>query len=243
VELSSSVIQLTSIFISYPFLPRQRDERVIVVWADQFDNIIPLFRDLEDKLIKLVWGNRHLMSPSSSRPGVSSTIVSDVDLSEKGIVNEEIPVTAKEQANARSQDKPKIKASKFWSWRTSSPVANQSDPEKDGLPNKDPRPVRLFAPFYCGLAVALSTCERQLGKFTYRSTRLTIVIFHLAVFIGSGVSILLAEWVLDNNYMRFALVVTTPFLFCVSLVSLLQGFYAFLSDLLFALVLLSSTHR
>ncbi|KIM63238.1 hypothetical protein SCLCIDRAFT_761985 [Scleroderma citrinum Foug A] len=176
-----------------------RDERVIVVWADQFDNIIPLFRDLEDKLIKLVWGNRHLKSPTSSRPGVSSTIVSDVDFPEKEIVDEEIPVTAKEQANAKSQDKPKIKASKFWSWRTSSPGAHPSDPEKDGLPNKDPRPVRLFAPFYCGLAVALST-----------------------FFIGSGVSILLAEWVLDNNYMRFALVVTTPFLFCVSLFFCLQ---------------------
>lgn len=141
-----------------------------MVWADQFDNIIPLFRDLEDKLIKLVWGNRHLKSPTSSRPGVSSTIVSDVDFPEKEIVDEEIPVTAKEQANAKSQDKPKIKASKFWSWRTSSAGAHPSDPEKDGLPNKDPRPVRLFAPFYCGLAVALSTCERYLTKCTCRST-------------------------------------------------------------------------
>lgn len=39
-----------------------------------------------------------------------------------------------------------------------------------------------------------------------------------SVFIGSGVSVLLAEWVLDSNYVRFALLVTSPFLFCVSLV-------------------------
>lgn len=57
--------------------------------------------------------------------------------------------------------------------------------------------------------------------------------FTLAVFIGSGVSILLAEWVLDGSFIRFALVVTTPFLFCVSLVSLLIGFYGPLSNSLF----------
>ena len=39
-----------------------------------------------------------------------------------------------------------------------------------------------------------------------------------AVFIASGVAILLEESVLDGTYTRFALVVTTPFLFCVSLV-------------------------
>ncbi|KAL4071885.1 glycosyl transferase family group 2-domain-containing protein [Scleroderma citrinum] len=169
-----------------------RDERVIVVWADQFDDIIPLCRDMEEKLIKLVWGARHLKSPTSSGPEVPSMITSDADLPVKGI-EDEIPITAKELANARSQDKPKIKPSKFWSWRAS-PTTLQSDPEKDGSLNKDPRPMRLFAPVYCGLAVALS-------------------IF----FIGSGVSILLAEWVMDNNYIRFALVATTPFLFCVSL--------------------------
>ncbi|OBZ73353.1 hypothetical protein A0H81_07233 [Grifola frondosa] len=61
------------------------------------------------------------------------------------------------------------------------------------------RPIRLFAPFYNGLGVALS-------------------IF----FIGSGVSILLQESMLDENWTRFALLVTTPFLFCVSLFFSLQ---------------------
>jgi hypothetical protein len=41
----------------------------------------------------------------------------------------------------------------------------------------------------------------------------------MSVFIGSGVSMVLQEWRLTNDFTRFALLATTPFLFCVSLVS------------------------
>ncbi|OBZ72967.1 hypothetical protein A0H81_07224 [Grifola frondosa] len=61
------------------------------------------------------------------------------------------------------------------------------------------RPVRLFAPFYNGFGVALS-------------------IF----FIGSGISIILQEALLDDHWVRFALLVTAPFLICVSLFFSLQ---------------------
>lgn len=37
---------------------------------------------------------------------------------------------------------------------------------------------------------------------------------------GSGVSILLQEWALDNDFIRFALAALIPLLFCVSLVRL-----------------------
>ena len=40
-----------------------------------------------------------------------------------------------------------------------------------------------------------------------------------ADFISSGLGVLMTEWRLDHNYVRFALLVTTPFLFCVSVVS------------------------
>ncbi|KAI0764189.1 glycosyl transferase family group 2-domain-containing protein [Trametes elegans] len=42
------------------------------------------------------------------------------------------------------------------------------------------------------------------------------------VFIGSGVSVLIEEILLDGDYTRLALLVTTPFLFCVSLFFALQ---------------------
>ncbi|KAG0701466.1 glycosyl transferase family group 2-domain-containing protein [Suillus ampliporus] len=180
-----------------------RDERVIVVWSDNFDSIIPLCQDLEEKLIKLVWRSRHVTSvpstPASTNP--ASAVASDASLAEKyTALTEATPVTEKERNNVHSKSSPRW----GWSWRVS--------PEKRGVDNDEAdlekkgssgspglRPIRLYAPFYCGLATALS-------------------IF----FIGSGVSILLAEWLLDDNYTRFILLVTSPFLFCVSLFFCLQ---------------------
>jgi hypothetical protein len=44
---------------------QQHGERVLVVWADDPDSIIPLVQDFENKLIKLVW---YPTSPSASYP-------------------------------------------------------------------------------------------------------------------------------------------------------------------------------
>ncbi|KIJ67352.1 hypothetical protein HYDPIDRAFT_108074 [Hydnomerulius pinastri MD-312] len=175
-----------------------RDERVIVIWTDHFDNIIPICREMEEKLIKMVWRHRHLATntntPAESMS--SSSAASDVNLTEK-IVVEEIPVTEKELANAKPKVKPK--STWGWSWKVAPKVDGPSDMEKDGPIKKGPRPIRLYAPLYCGLATALSI-----------------------LFVGTGVSVLLAEWVQDGNYVRFALLVTSPFLFSVALFFCLQ---------------------
>ena len=42
----------------------------------------------------------------------------------------------------------------------------------------------------------------------------------LVDFVGSGTSILIVESTLDETFTRFALLVTAPMLFCISLVSL-----------------------
>lgn len=44
-------------------------------------------------------------------------------------------------------------------------------------------------------------------------------------FMGNGVCMLLREYWVDGNPIRFALAATIPFLFCVSLVSSLQVIY------------------
>lgn len=46
----------------------QRDEAVLIVWADNLDHIIPLCRDFEEKLVQYVWKGRPqgLVSRSSS---------------------------------------------------------------------------------------------------------------------------------------------------------------------------------
>ena len=41
----------------------QRDERAMVVWTDDVDTIIPLSREFEEKLIKLVCGTTDSRSP------------------------------------------------------------------------------------------------------------------------------------------------------------------------------------
>ena len=39
--------------------PQKRDERVLVVWSDNIESIIPLCRDFDNSLVKLVWSRRH----------------------------------------------------------------------------------------------------------------------------------------------------------------------------------------
>ena len=62
----------------------------------------------------------------------------------------------------------------------------------------------------------------------------------LSVFIGSGINIVLQEFVLDPTYNRFGLLITVPFLVCVSIVSGLLRAFIFLFS--FQSVLLPPSH-
>ncbi|KAI0315682.1 glycosyl transferase family group 2-domain-containing protein [Amylostereum chailletii] len=185
-----------------------RDERVLVVWSDDLNTIIPTCRDFEDKLIKLVWALR--FSPSgiptagSVTPAEPSVNQSPIDSSSEVQLNEHAPEN-KETSSSSAPPPPAVKhqakskgSSSLWGWRIGSKATRvEGDPEKaSGVSS---RPMRYFAPIYGGLGAALS-------------------IF----FVGSGVNVLLQEWRLDHEYQRFALLVTTPFLFCVSLFFALQ---------------------
>ena len=63
----------------------------------------------------------------------------------------------------------------------------------------EPRPIRLFAPVYNGLGAGLSL-----------------------FFVGSGLNVLIREWMLDGDPTRFLLLIAAPFLCCVSLFFSLQ---------------------
>jgi hypothetical protein len=141
---------------------RQRDERVLVVWSENLDNIIPLCRDFEDNLIKLVWARRHSLTsitPGQSIAGTSAVTpvinsASDVLLFEKPLetVRDSPPAATPEQ-NAKSPS-----TGSLWGWRIGSKAkrAQARDPEKGGTSS---RPTRYFAPVYGGLGLALSTCK------------------------------------------------------------------------------------
>ena len=64
-----------------------------------------------------------------------------------------------------------------------------------------------------GLGVPVSIGELDPVSFVDQST-----LTPSADFIATGMAILLEEFLLDGNWTRFALLVTAPFLFCVSLV-------------------------
>ncbi|KAG0701465.1 glycosyl transferase family group 2-domain-containing protein [Suillus ampliporus] len=172
-----------------------RDECVLILWSDNLDNIIPLCRDFEEKLIKLVWRQRAAISaaPSVISP---STLPSDdcLPATKEGSM-EEIPVTEKELANRKPKTKESASFWKFFSWSTTR-EEHEGDTEKG---TKKVRRTKLLAPLYNGLGCGLSL-----------------------FFIGTGASMLLQESMLDDQWIRFALLVTAPLSFCVSLFFSLQ---------------------
>lgn len=123
----------------------------MVVWTDDFDTIIPLAREFEEKLIKLVWKNRLAFSaPSSAQQSITATS-SDVGLNEK---------TGSDTLEPTARGKAPKKSKWSFGWKLSSkkPAAPKGgDPEK-GVPESIPRRMRFFAPFYNGLGCALSLC-------------------------------------------------------------------------------------
>ena len=125
----------------------------MVVWTDDFDTIIPLAREFEEKLIKLVWKNRLAYSaPSSAQQSIAGTS-SNVGLNEK---------TGSSTPEPTARDKvPKKKSKWSFGWKLSSKepaVPKDQDPEKGG-PEYITRRMRMFAPFYNGLGCALSICR------------------------------------------------------------------------------------
>lgn len=193
-----------------------RDERVLVAWSDHIDGIVPLCKDFEQKLIARVWRSRpavRSLASSATVPGSSSA--STVSGSVVGL-NEKAPAFDEEEEKeettppltARDMPKPRSK----WSFFGGSSAAAAADPEKGTSSSQ--RPMRLFAPAYGGIAAALSMCTFIHSYYVFLSAD------HITtVYIGSGVNMLLTEIVLDGDYTRLALLVTAPFLFCVSIVS------------------------
>ena len=122
------------------------------MWAYNLDNIIPTCRDFEDKLIKLVW-NQRSAAVSFASSLAPSTAGSAVNLNEKAtqIVNEkEVEAKAKEKAAGSKRDKKRSCGLSYF-------ISNKDDVEKTAE-GPSPRPIRLFAPVYNGLGVAMSIC-------------------------------------------------------------------------------------
>lgn len=134
---------------------------MLVLWSDDLDGIIPLCRDFEERLIKLVWRARGVVSVLPSE--LSSSIdPSDDDLAEKSkeASSEPIPVVDKGYTS-RGANATTKSLWKLFSWRST-----RSEHVKDieqAVPRS--RHMRLIAPLYNGLGCALAICKSSLIHF------------------------------------------------------------------------------
>lgn len=129
---------------------------MLVLWSDDLDGIIPLCRDFEERLIKLVWRARGTISVPPSEVSSSGT-PSDDNLAEKS--KEASPPGPVEAQASRGAKTRSTSLWKLFSWRSTRP-----EPEKDmELAASKSRRTKLLAPLYNGLGCALTCCKYVLG--------------------------------------------------------------------------------
>jgi hypothetical protein len=162
----------------------QRDERVLVVWADGPDTIIPTCNDFEERLIKLLWRARPGFGAASSSSHPASYADSASGHSLIGITargsaapsERRVPVgstpgtdTTKEdveKAFAKASSEPQVVRTVKRRWYGKRVVVeekrfpradDETSTEFENGPEK--RPAMLYAPLYNGIAAGLSLGE------------------------------------------------------------------------------------
>ena len=156
-----------ALLISFNHSLLQRDERVLIVWSESLDNIIPTCHDFEERLIKLLWRSKPPMGESTVSASSHSISGSVSGHSQSGInsgANSTQPtrrqtlcLSAIASASQTSLGDPekgidegetKTKKTRTWYGRKKTAVIDTSLPEE--------RPARYFAPLYSGVAAGLS---------------------------------------------------------------------------------------
>ncbi|KAF8634047.1 hypothetical protein AX17_004311 [Amanita inopinata Kibby_2008] len=237
-------IQIIETMLLLPHADREqsaafiRDERVLVVWSESIDHIVPTCHDFEEMLIKLLWRSRpgqvspsthtssayHANNGNSATPSIVdgsveglvpgggsvrgvSRVGSTAGLSARHVINgrasgfnffgDLTDLDEKKQTNGESiKDATVTRNTSLWNRWFGKAKTTSEDPE---IHNPERRPIKLYASLYNGLAAGLAF-----------------------VFVGNGIRTLIQEWSLDGQFMRFALCLTVPMLYCVSLFFTLQ---------------------
>ncbi|KXN88664.1 hypothetical protein AN958_06208 [Leucoagaricus sp. SymC.cos] len=166
-----------------------RDERVMVIWSESLDRIVPACHDFDERLIKLLWRSRPQAHAGTASPAPSSLSPSVDGHTPSFSIEGKPPSRAGatvEGATIVGAHEKGTRVKRNWFGKKNDDVDLESQWRK--------RPTKLYAPFYNGLAAALSF-----------------------VFIGNGIRILLREFSLDASPIRFALLLVAPLLICISL--------------------------
>ncbi|TFK37024.1 glycosyl transferase family group 2-domain-containing protein [Crucibulum laeve] len=202
-----------------------RDERVMVIWSESLDRIVPICQDFEERLIKLLWRSRPGIASSTTNTTTAGSVAPSVtdnassegvglvgrgqgvngSLAGRGLYGEqgrdadEDEMGEKEKLSAKEEKGGKtgrVRVKRNWYGKKVGVVSTNVD-DLEGQVRE--RKTKLYAPIYNGLAAGLAF-----------------------VFIGNGVKTLLLEWALDGGFIRFALLAVAPLLYCVSLFFALQ---------------------
>ncbi|TFY58219.1 hypothetical protein EVG20_g8236 [Dentipellis fragilis] len=130
-----------------------RDERVLVVWADAIDTIIPICSDFEERLIRLLWRARpanasHPSSLSGAGTGALSRTETAASAAHSGA-----GASADVEKAARGTVRKSVK--RTWYGRKVEVEVQEVVPVED-LEGPERRPAMLYAPVYNGIAAGLS---------------------------------------------------------------------------------------
>ncbi|KAJ7756401.1 hypothetical protein DFH07DRAFT_1027337 [Mycena maculata] len=205
--------------------PFFRDERVLIVWSDNIDSIVP--PTCEEKLMKLVWrtcmanASASIICASSAtacpsrprRPPLTST-------SPKSPTHLPSPMwppprSRKRRSPSRNQNGA--------GWKLEPPSANLNRELEKGC-----LPAMKRVPFGC-LHRSMAASELP-SHFTWTSPCLRPSQYRvmLTVFLANGLNTLLTEWQLNHDYKQFTLMASSPFLvwffFALQVISVVSSF-------------------
>ena len=132
----------------------QRDERVLVVWSDSLDTIIPIARDFEDRLIRLLW---------RSRPALTSSMIStpSAPASASGHSHLGTPQVPEKLVESESPSPTPPRFRRTWYGRKV-PMSPSECEKADQEPPQ--RTTVLYAPVYNGFAAGLAACKNTYGN-------------------------------------------------------------------------------
>ena len=168
-------------FLDFDFFKKKRDERAVVLWSYSLENIIPISKEFEEKLIKFLWRTRsishrpgsassastfsnihhpHYQQPHHQAPSsvISRDEGSQAELNEKTDV--QVPTEAATTTTAAAAPQRR-----WWSWRlqprptttnAGGDSSTSSDPEKGG--KRSERKLVMIGPIYAGCGAAMSAC-------------------------------------------------------------------------------------
>lgn len=183
--VSCDVIITLTPFFWLKHIYDQRDERVLVVWADGPDTIIPTCNDFEERLIKLLWRARPGFgaTPSSTHPTASyadsasaHSLIGNTARGSAAPSERRVPVgrsttpgadTTKEEvekAFAEAPSEPGVVRTVKRRWYGKRVVVEEKrfshvDDQAELGYGPEKRPAMLYAPLYNGIAAGLSLGE------------------------------------------------------------------------------------